>query len=107
MPNEVNQRKIHTVWYHLYVGSKKCNKLVNTTKKKKGWGRKKKNLLLLIIPKEDHGDIRRADTRKHINTRQKTGIRDVEPCSTGIRPKSGHLNIHHCIPCFPRCDLPD
>ena len=28
------QREANTVWYHLYVESKKYNKLVNTTKKK-------------------------------------------------------------------------
>ena len=28
------QRKTNTVWYHLYVESKKYNKLVNITKKK-------------------------------------------------------------------------
>ena len=30
----VRQRKINTVWYHLYVESKNYNKLVNVTKKK-------------------------------------------------------------------------
>ena len=30
----VRQRKINTVWYHLYVESKHYNKLVNVTKKK-------------------------------------------------------------------------
>ena len=33
MPNEVNQRKTSTVWYHLYVESKKYNRLVNITEK--------------------------------------------------------------------------
>ena len=31
--NKINQRKTSTVWYHLYVESKKYNKLVNKTKK--------------------------------------------------------------------------
>ena len=31
---EVRQRKKNTVWYHLYVESKKYNKLVNITEKK-------------------------------------------------------------------------
>ena len=34
MLSEIIQRKINTVWYHLYVESKKYNKLVNITKKK-------------------------------------------------------------------------
>ena len=36
MLSEVSQRKADTVWYHLYVESKKYqyNKLVNITKKK-------------------------------------------------------------------------
>ena len=32
--SEINQTKTNTVWYHLYVGPKKYNKLVNTTKQK-------------------------------------------------------------------------
>ena len=28
------KRKTNTVWYHLYVESEKCNKLVNVTEKK-------------------------------------------------------------------------
>ena len=31
MLGEINQRKTDTVWYHLYVESKKENKLVNIT----------------------------------------------------------------------------
>ena len=34
MLSEISQRKISTVWYHLYVSYKKYNKLVNETKKK-------------------------------------------------------------------------
>ena len=34
MLSEISQRKINTVWYHLYVESKKYNKVVNITKKK-------------------------------------------------------------------------
>ena len=29
-----NQTETNTVWYHLYMGSEKYNKLVNLTKKK-------------------------------------------------------------------------
>ena len=29
-----SERERHVVWYHLYVESKKCNKLVNKTKNK-------------------------------------------------------------------------
>ena len=32
--SEINKRKTNAVWYHLYVESKKYNKLVNITKKK-------------------------------------------------------------------------
>ena len=33
MPSEISQRKTNTVWYHLYVESKKkYNKLMNTKK---------------------------------------------------------------------------
>ena len=32
--SEINKRKTNSVWYHLYVESKKYNKLVNMTKKK-------------------------------------------------------------------------
>ena len=35
MLGEISQRKISTVWYHLYVNYKKYNKLVNETNKKK------------------------------------------------------------------------
>ena len=31
--SEISQRKTNTVWYHLYVESKKYNTLVNITKK--------------------------------------------------------------------------
>ena len=31
---EISQTKTNTIGYHLYVESKKCNKLVNITKKK-------------------------------------------------------------------------
>ena len=31
--SEISQRKTNTVWYHLYVESKKYNKLVNIIKK--------------------------------------------------------------------------
>ena len=31
---EIRQKKTNIVWYHLYVDSKKYNKLVNITKKK-------------------------------------------------------------------------
>ena len=34
MLSEITQRKTNTVCYHLYVKSKKYNKLVNVTKKK-------------------------------------------------------------------------
>ena len=34
MLSEISQRKTDTVWYHLYVESKKYNKLVNIIKKK-------------------------------------------------------------------------
>ena len=34
MLSEINQRQTSTIWYHLYVESKKYNKLVNITKKK-------------------------------------------------------------------------
>ena len=34
MLSEISQRKINTIWYHLYVESKKYNKLVNKAKKK-------------------------------------------------------------------------
>ena len=34
MLSEISQRKTHTIWFHLYVESKKYNKLVNKTKKK-------------------------------------------------------------------------
>ena len=34
MLSEISQRKTNTVWYHLYVESKKYNKLVNITKQK-------------------------------------------------------------------------
>ena len=34
MLSEISQRKTNTVWYHLYVESKKYNRLVNMTKKK-------------------------------------------------------------------------
>ena len=34
MLSEISKRKTNTVWYHLYVESKKYNKLVNKTKKK-------------------------------------------------------------------------
>ena len=34
MPSEISQRKTNIVWYHLFVESKKYNKLVNITKKK-------------------------------------------------------------------------
>ena len=34
MLSEISQRKTNTVQYHLYVESKKYNKLVNITKKK-------------------------------------------------------------------------
>ena len=33
MLNEMSDKKTNTEWYHLYVDSKKCNKLVNITKK--------------------------------------------------------------------------
>ena len=33
MQSQISQRKTHTIWYHLYVGSKKHNKLVNITTK--------------------------------------------------------------------------
>ena len=33
MLSEISQRKTNTVWYHLYVESKKYNKLVNITKR--------------------------------------------------------------------------
>ena len=33
MLSEISQRKINTVWYHLYVESKKYNKLVNIKKR--------------------------------------------------------------------------
>ena len=33
MLSEINQRKTNTVWYHLYVESKKYNKLVNVIKR--------------------------------------------------------------------------
>ena len=32
--SEINKWKTNAVWYHLYVESKKYNKLVNITKKK-------------------------------------------------------------------------
>ena len=32
--NGISQRNKNTVWYHLYVESRKYNKLVNITKKK-------------------------------------------------------------------------
>ena len=31
--NEISQRNENTIQYHLYVESKKCNKLVNLTKR--------------------------------------------------------------------------
>ena len=34
MLSEISQRKTNTVWYHLYVESKKYNKLVNIIKTK-------------------------------------------------------------------------
>ena len=34
MLSETSQRKTNTVWYHLYVESKKYNKLVTKTNKK-------------------------------------------------------------------------
>ena len=34
MLSEISQRKTNTVWYHLYVESKKYNRLVNITKKR-------------------------------------------------------------------------
>ena len=33
MLSEISQTKTNTIWYHLYVESKKYNKLVNITKK--------------------------------------------------------------------------
>ena len=33
MFNEISQRNENTIPYHLYVESKKCNKLVNLTKR--------------------------------------------------------------------------
>ena len=33
MLSEISQRKTNTVWYHLYVKSKKYNRPVNVTKK--------------------------------------------------------------------------
>ena len=33
MFNEISQRNENTIQYHLYVESKKCNKLVNLTKR--------------------------------------------------------------------------
>ena len=38
MLSEISQRKTNTVWYHLYMESKKCNRLVNITKRKKTHG---------------------------------------------------------------------
>ena len=35
MFSKISQRKTNTVWYHLYVGSEKYNKLENITKKKR------------------------------------------------------------------------
>ena len=35
MLSEISQTEKDTVWYHLYVESKKYNKLVNTTKKRR------------------------------------------------------------------------
>ena len=32
--SEISQTKTNTVWYHLYMESKKYNKLVNITKKR-------------------------------------------------------------------------
>ena len=34
MLSEISQRKTNTVWYHLYVESKKYNKQMNITKQK-------------------------------------------------------------------------
>ena len=31
--SELSQKKVNTVWYHLYMESKKYNKLVNITKR--------------------------------------------------------------------------
>ena len=34
LSSEISQIKTNTVWFHLYIESKKCNKLVNMTKEK-------------------------------------------------------------------------
>ena len=39
MQSKINQTKTNTVWYYLYVESKKYNTLVNKTKKKQTHGR--------------------------------------------------------------------
>ena len=58
MQSEISQRKTNSIWYHLYMESKKYNKLVNITKKKQthrhreqtsgyhwrqGWGRRNRD----------------------------------------------------------------
>ena len=40
-PSEISQKKTNTVWFHLYVGSKKQNKWTNITKEKQNQAQNK------------------------------------------------------------------